>query len=432
MPKVLIISYYWPPAGGSGVQRWLKFVKYLRDYGWEPVVYTASNPEAPTFDETLIAEIPIGVETIKGKAFEPYSIYKALFGFKRKKIGVGFAGLERKSFFSKVAVWIRGNLFIPDARMLWIKPSVRKLTKYLKENPVDIIVSTGPPHSTHLIARNLKRKLNIPWVADFRDPWTNIDFYHQLRLTKFADSVHRKMELSVLKECDAAVTVTPSWQADFPERFENKMHVIQNGFDSADFSTENGVALDKDFTITHVGVVPPDRNCVSLWSAIAQMAAENSDFKKALKLRFVGQVDSSVIASLESLNLMANVEITGFVSHQKALEYQMSSQVLLLLVNNSPNAKGILTGKVYEYLAAKRPILAVGPLGGDLDNLLNETKAGKCLPFDSTSSIREGLQWFWEGYSLGWGNFNPQEANRYSRKELTGKMVSIFNDLIKK
>lgn len=432
MPKVLIISYYWPPAGGSGVQRWLKFVKYFRDFGWEPIVYTATNPEAPTFDESLITEIPIGIETIKGKAFEPYSLYKSLFGLKKKKIGVGFAGLERRSFFSKVAIWVRGNLFIPDARMLWINPSVRKLTKYLLENPVDIIVSTGPPHSTHLIARNLKRKLNIPWVADFRDPWTNIDFYHQLRLTKCADSIHRKMELSVLTECDAAVTVTPSWQADFPERFAGKMHVVQNGFDPADFSVEQQLILDKEFTITHVGVVPPDRNSVALWTAIAQMAAENSEFKKALKLRFVGQVDSSVLASLELLNLMANVEVTGFVSHQKALEYQMSSQVLLLLVNNSPNAKGILTGKVYEYLAAKRPILAIGPLGGDLDNLLNETKAGKCLPFDSASSIKVGLQWFWEGYTLGWVNFNPQEANRYSRKELTGKMVSIFNDLIKK
>ena len=189
MNRVLIISYYWPPSGGAGVQRWLKFSKYLRDFGWEPVIYTPENPESPDVDKSLLKDIPPGIEVIKKQIWEPYDAYKRFIGQKKdEKIQAGFLSEKKRNpLFENISVWIRGNFFIPDARRFWIKPSIRFLIKYLAAHPVNAIVSTGPPHSMHLIALGLKKKLNIPWLADFRDPWTTIDFYHQLHLTRQAD-----------------------------------------------------------------------------------------------------------------------------------------------------------------------------------------------------------------------------------------------------
>jgi hypothetical protein len=190
--KVLIITYYWPPSGGAGVQRWLKFSKYLRDYDWEPVIYTPENPEAPAIDNSLEKDIPMGIKVIKRPITEPYLAYKRFVGMKLdEKVNAGFLQeKEKPGLLEGIAVWLRGNLFIPDARRFWIRPSAKYLVNYLKAHPVDAIVSTGPPHSMHLIALQVYKKLNIPWLADFRDPWTGIDFYHQLKLTLLADRIH--------------------------------------------------------------------------------------------------------------------------------------------------------------------------------------------------------------------------------------------------
>jgi len=195
MKKALIITYYWPPSGGAGVQRWLKFVKYLREFGWEPIVYTPENPEFPEIDESLYSDIPENLTVIKTPIREPYTAYKKFIGrTKKEKINAGFLSEKKRNpFLENISVWIRGNFFIPDARLLWIKPSVKFLLKYLTGNPVDIIISTGPPHSMHIIAMKLNESLKLPWVADFRDPWTNIDFYKDLKLTSWADSRHHNM-----------------------------------------------------------------------------------------------------------------------------------------------------------------------------------------------------------------------------------------------
>ncbi|NTW26696.1 MAG: glycosyltransferase family 4 protein, partial [Lentimicrobium sp.] len=186
--RVLIISYYWPPSGGAGVQRWLKFVKYLRESGWEPVVYVPENPEYPAIDESLAKDIPDGIEIIKTPIWEPYSFYKKLIGAgKGERINAGFLSeKKRPGLTEQFSIWLRGNFFIPDARKFWIRPSISFLTRYLEKHPVDAIVSTGPPHSMHMIALGVKKRTGLPWLADFRDPWTNIDFYHELMLTTWA------------------------------------------------------------------------------------------------------------------------------------------------------------------------------------------------------------------------------------------------------
>ena len=211
MKKVLIITYYWPPSGGAGVQRWLKFVKYLRGFGWEPIVYTPENPEAPATDESLLKDIPDNLTVLRTRIWEPYSLYKNFIGQKKgETINAGFLSEKKKpGIAEKISVWIRGNWFIPDARKFWIKPSIIFLSQYLKNNPVHAVVSTGPPHSMHLIALGLKKQLHLPWLADFRDPWTNIDFYDKLMLTKFSNEKHKRMELEVLKNADKVVVV--SW-----------------------------------------------------------------------------------------------------------------------------------------------------------------------------------------------------------------------------
>ena len=190
MKRVLIITYYWPPSGGSGVQRWLKMSKYLPEYGWQPVIYTTENAEYPIVDPSLEKDVSPEAEVIRRPITEPYTFYKKFLGIKQEEtVKVGFTQEEKKkkSWKSGLSMWIRGNLFIPDARRWWVKPSVKYLKKYLQEHPVDAIISTGPPHSMHLIAMKLKEATGLPWIADFRDPWTEIDYYQDLHLTRRSD-----------------------------------------------------------------------------------------------------------------------------------------------------------------------------------------------------------------------------------------------------
>ncbi|MDY0253060.1 MAG: glycosyltransferase family 4 protein [Tenuifilaceae bacterium] len=430
MPKrLLILTYYWPPAGGSGVQRWLKFAKYLREFGWEPVIYTPQNPEVVMVDETLSADIPHGVEVLKRSIFEPYRLFR-LFTRQKGKMGVGFTSDEGsvKGIFGRLALWVRANLFIPDARMFWVKPSIRFLTKYLKQHPVDAVVSTGPPHSMHLIALGLKQKLGIKWIADFRDPWTNIDYFSDLPLTARALKKHRKLEQDVLINADEVVVVGSQMQEEFEQTSGRKVRVITNGFDEADFP-EQSAEPDQYFTFTHVGTIPPNRNCEFFWQAMGSLISSNEAFASKLRIQLVGTVDKSVRDQLEKYGLTDYCTFFGYVDHATSVQLMQRSQVLLLLVNNTPNAKGILTGKVFEYLAAKRPILAIGPLGGDVDNLLKETRAGVIANFSNYTDILTKLTWLWGEYEQGFPSLQSIDATTYSRQNLTGRLVEILDNL---
>lgn len=429
MRRVLILTYYWPPAGSSGVQRWLKFVKYLRDFGWEPVIFTANNPEVAALDESLIADIPDGIEVIMRNVPEPYKIYKFITGSRDKKIGVGFtSGSSKAGLLNRLAIWIRGNLFIPDARMFWIAPSSRYLSKYLIKNPVELIVTTGPPHSLHIIGLKLKRRFSIPWIADFRDPWTGIYFYKDLKLTWAADRINRYLERKVLNNSDANVVVSQSMADAFRALTTRRVEIVSNGFDQSDYNFTADVD-ENIFSIVHVGTIPPSSNSSNLWGAISRLAKENGEFNRKLKIQFVGDIDRSVIESLRENKLSEKVELVGYKPHSEIPAYQKAAQVLLILTPST--SKEILTGKFFEYLAAKRPIIAIGPIGGDLDNLLTETQTGMMLPNDSQHEIFEGLKWFWDGYKSGWSNFNPQNVNLYSRKELTHKISKLMDELVK-
>ncbi len=432
MKKVLIITYYWPPSGGGGVQRWLKFVKYLREFGWEPVVYTPENPESPQIDLSLINEIPAGVAILKTKVWEPYRWYKTFTGRKKnERIQTAFLSENKKpGMAEKLSIWIRGNVFIPDARRFWIKPSIRFLKKWLRLNQVDLIVSTGPPHSMHLIAMALKEQMKLPWLADFRDPWTNIDYYQDLMLGKSADRKHHQLELKVLKNADVVTVVSPGMQKEFREIYDREYAVIPNGFDFADFEGIEKIKPDSDFVLAHIGALVKTRNPILLWKVLSDLCKEDKEFSNVLKIRLIGNVDVFVKESLAKYELLDKVEVKKYLPHEEVVKEQRRAQVLLLLINQTPNAHLILTGKLFEYMGAGRPILGIGPENGDAAEILNETGAGFMADFEDEEKLKEILENYFMQYQSN-GLFSyPDNVLKYSRKELTRKLVNQFDKII--
>lgn len=431
MRRVLIITYYWPPSGGSGVQRWLKMSKYLPENGWQPVVYTAENAEYPVEDPSLQNDVAPETEVIRQPIVEPYDFYKKFLGIKKnEKVKAGFIneGKKKSGWKEKLSVWIRGNFFIPDARCWWVRPSVKFLSRYLKEHPVDAIVSTGPPHSMHLIANTLHKKMHIPWVADFRDPWTDIDFYHDLKLTRCADRRHHRLEHQVLTEATKVVTVGWDCAKGLENHGAENVYVITNGFDDV---PENGITEqsqpDDVFTMSHIGIIGANRNPEKFWEAVGEL--DIPDFK----IRLIGQTDNSVIESIKKNNIEKFVEIIPYIPHNQVVEEQLKSHVLLLFVNNTPNAKGVLTGKLFEYLASGRPVLAVGPEDGDSAKIISETDSGIVIDFDDKEKMKSVIMDFYQKYKDNQLVTKRSESvERFSRRHLAKEYVKLLNQTIVK
>jgi len=428
MKRVLIITYYWPPSGGGGVQRWLKMTKYLPDLGWKPIIYTPENPDASVIDESLCAEIHPETEIIKTPIWEPYELFRKLTGKKRgEKFKAGYISeASSGNWKNKLSVFIRGNFLIPDPRKFWIKPSVKFLSDYLKKNPVDLIISTGPPHSMHLIALGLKNKFEIPWIADFRDPWTDIDFYEKLRLTRWADNKHRKLEKKVLENADKVVIVSSSWAKDLSKVPGKKIEIIHNGFDPEDF-LELKAVRDNSFSITHLGAFNRDRNPAVFWKVLGMLAEEDKFFKEKLRINLIGQTDISVIQDIEKNNLKNNLIQTDHLTHKKGIMELAKSQILLLPINNTPNARGILPGKMYEYMAVKRPIIAIGPVNSDCAQILSETNSGVAIDFNDSERMKKVLKNYFILFREGKLNTRPSSLEKYSRKNLTKKFMELVN-----
>ena len=432
MKKVLIITYYWPPAGGSAVYRWLKFSKYLRDFGWEPIIYTAENGEYSELDPANANDIPTGLTILKQPIWEPYQLYKRFIGQKKsEKVNVGFLTEKKKpAMAERISVWIRGNFFIPDARCFWIKPSVSYLSKWLRENPVDAIISSGPPHSMHLIAMELKKRLSLPWIADFRDPWTKIDFYNDLYLTGFADRKHHRLEQKVVLNADCVVTVGNQMKDEFKALGAKRIAVITNGFDTAD-KIEGDIEMDYKFTLSHFGTVNKARNPDLLWQVLRDLVSENSEFAENLEIKFIGRLDKLVSNSITKYQLGKYITKTDFLPHVDVLRMQRQSQVLLLLINQTHNAGGILTGKFFEYLAAKRPILAIGPTTGDVADILNESGAGEIVDFSDFNALKNLIISYYTQYKNNQLSVNTTGIHRFSRYELTRSLSGILDSLRK-
>jgi glycosyltransferase involved in cell wall biosynthesis len=437
MKRVLIISYYWPPTGGSGVQRWVKFAKYLPLEGWQPVIYTPENPEQLATDESLAAEIPAEAEVIKTRIVEPYEIYKKLLrksGHSKEAVEVNPVNAQNKSSLQKAAMWVRGNLFRPDPRCLWIGPSVRFLKKYLKEYPVDLIVSTGPPQSMHLIGRRLALATGIPWIADFRDPWTKIFYFKHLSMTRGTEKWHKKMEQKVLDDATVVVAVSPLVQQEFQAMTQTPVQLITNGFDECDFAAEKshmvGGGPEQEFCVTHTGLFAADGNPTMLWEVLAEKCNVNESFRKALKIKLIGKTDDSILAALDKAGLSEAVDNVGYLHHSEAVEQQRNASLLILPLRKEPEYKAVLPGKLFEYLASRRPVLGIGQPDGAMAMILNETKTGVVLDWEDREAIAQFIDSCWEKHLAGELAIDGADISQFTRRNLARRMAQLFEETI--
>jgi glycosyltransferase involved in cell wall biosynthesis len=427
MTKVLIITYYWPPSGGPGVQRWLKFVKYFREFGIDPIVYTVDKKNFQIEDDSLNEDIPVSVEVLKKPIWEPGKIFSG--HNRKKKESIGFLS-EKPGFFTRLIYFIRANYFIPDAKKFWIDPSVKFIKSYLEKNSVDAIISTGPPHSLHLIALRLKTMLGVKWIADFRDPWTEIDYFHQLPLTKQARRKHEKLERKVLERADRVVVVSDYMKSQFT-RINRSTITITNGFDSE--IVERTDPLDRHFSLVHIGMMNETRNPDTLWKILEELKRENKDFKSRLKLKLIGKLAEEVRRSVTQRELQEELEEIDYLPHNSIMDHLRSAQVLLLVVNDVPAAKGIVTGKVFEYLASGRPILAIGPTDGDLAKILKKSGAGQIVDRKDEKGLKKVLLDLFNIYTTTGLKSTAAEKviGQYHRKELTKAYSKLITELCK-
>lgn len=424
MRRVLIISYYWPPNAGVGVYRWLKFTKYLPQFGWQPVVYTPRNPELMAVDEALLKDIPPQAEVIKAPITEPYSWYKRFTGRKAdSRLQTAFLTEEAggATWKEDLANWVRSNFFIPDARVWWVRPSVKALRAYLKEHPVDVIVTTGSPHSLHLIGRALKKHTGLPWIADFRDPWTNIDYYGRLKLTAWADAKQHRLEREVLAGADLVTTVSWRWAGELRALGAERVEVITNGFDVDDLPSPPA-PVDVEWSLVHVGSISPTRDVPALWRALAERVRDDGMFRARFRLRLVGPVDRSVQRSIEEAGLRPFVERIGHVPHAEAMRHMQRAGTLLLPVNDTPNVGGFLPAKVFEYLSVGRPILAVAPADADIVRVLGPAHA--VVDRNDDAGLRRAVEGLFKP-----GSAAAPDLSAFDRRNLTGRLVKMLESL---
>jgi len=424
MRRVLVITYYWPPTGGSGVQRWLKFSKFLPSEGWQPVICTPENPEQLAVDESLLEEIPAEAEILKTAIREPYAAYRKLSGKKAEGKGAGLNPInsQRKSLKQKLMLWIRSNFFVPDPRASWKKPSVKFLKKYLAEHPVDLMVTTGPPQSMHLIGLELHRATGLPWIADFRDPWTKMFYFENLPFLPWVRRRHFRMEQAVLDEANAVVAVSPRVQKDFQAHTDTPVQLITNGFDEEDFAAPLPARSDGEFRIVHTGLFASDGNPLNLWKALAERCKADPEVKKALRIRLAGKVDPEITEAIQAAGLGENLELLGYLSHPDSVKELRQADIVLLPLRQSPEYSKVLPGKIFECIASGRPVLGIGPKDSAAGDLLRESGAGTMVEWeaDPLAALEKLLK-------KGRGS-SPEQAAPYTRTHLTARMVELFKE----
>ena len=422
--KLLIIAYYWPPAGGPGVQRWLKFVKYLPDYNIQPIVFIPENPTYPIIDNGLKSEVSEKAIIIKNKIFEPYGLASFFGKNKTKKISSGIIPNQKKqSFLEKTLLWVRGNIFIPDARFLWVKPSVKYLKKYIEENQIDTIVTSGPPHSLHLIGLQLKKDMDLKWFADFRDPWTTIGYHKSLKLSSYAEKKHKTLEREVLNSADTIIVTSKTTKTEFQALTSKPIEVITNGYDVEKIERQ---PLDDKFTLAHIGSFLSERNPKILWQALQELVSENADFKNDFRLKLIGATSQEVLDTIASFELNAYVQNLGYISHQEAVKHQRKSQVLLLIEINSQDTKSIIPGKLFEYLVSERPIIAIGPEGSDFAEIIITTNTGVFFNYNEKEKLKAQLLKYYQEYQNQNLKVHAVGLQQYSRKSLTEQLAKLI------
>ncbi len=403
----------------------MKFVKYLPDFGIEPIVYIPENPTYPLWDENLVQEVSDKATIIKQPIFEPYGFASFLSKNKTKKISAGIIPNKKKqSFIERTLLWIRGNMFIPDARIFWVKPSVKFLQKYIQENNIETLITTGPPHSVHLIGLGLKKQNNIQWIADFRDPWTTIGYHKALKLSKKSAKKHKELEKEVMNSCDQLIVTSPTTKAEFEQITSKPIEVITNGYDVENVFKK---PMDSKFTLAHIGSFLSERNPRILWKSLSELVKENKDFADDFQLKLIGAVSREVLETIQEFRLENYVNHLGYVSHNEALQEQRSSQVLLLIEINSEATNCIIPGKLFEYMVSDRPILAIGPENADFKNIIKETNTGTFFTYEDKEVLKAQIETYYNQFKQNSLQVNAIGLQKYSRKKLAEHLVHVLN-----
>lgn len=423
--KVMVITYYWPPSGGSGVQRWLKFVKYLPQFGWQPYVFTPENPSFDLKDESLLKDIPSEAEVLHFPIWEPYGLFNKLSGG-GVKVSANSAP-KADSLFSKISIWIRGNLFIPDPRIFWVRPSVKFLDDFLREKKIRHIITTGPPHSVHLIGLGLKkRNPSLKWIADFRDPWSEWGFLDTLKLSRFARKRHQQLEKMVLTSADKVTTITPFYVRHFERLGGRKVNLLTNGYDEEDFQDFTIESTDR-FVIRHVGIVNEKCNPIPFMEAVAALCKQYPEFKNAVQVDFVGQVNAHFARYVQEHTVLKTITtLTPTIPHKEVVKLYGKSALLLLVLTGYKDAEGYMPGKLFEYLATGLPVLGVGPEQGDAADLLNKSGAGVMINESRQQQIKDNLLHNFKA----WENQHVKPSkvvNDYSRKMMTARLSELLD-----
>lgn len=421
--KVLIITYYWPPSGGSGVQRWLKFVKYLPQFGWRPYVFTPENPSFDIKDESLLRDVPVEAEVLHFPIWEPYQIFNFLTG-KKKTVSSANSAPKRDTLFAKLSIWIRGNLFIPDPRIFWVRPSVAFLDDFIREQKIKTIITTGPPHSMHLIGLRLKkRNASLKWIADFRDPWSEWGFLDTLPLLSITKSRIKALERNVLQYANEVITVTPSWVTMFERLGGRKVKLLTNGFDEDDFK-EFRYEEPAKFTICHIGVVNEQCNPMPFMRAVKHLLQSNSDLVQNLCIRFIGDVKSDFINEIQSDPVLAGVtEFIPRVSHERIIDYYKSISLSLLILTGYKQPESYLPGKLFEYFAIGAPILGIGPEQGDAAKVIEKVSGGVTIRDENSEGIAMEIRKGIAGFNNSADRIPSSAIQDYSRRSITAKLT---------
>lgn len=427
--KLLIISYYWPPAGGPGVQRWVKLAKYLSQLGYQCHVVTVDESKGsyPSIDPSLQKDVDVSIRVTKTASFEALKIFSSLF----KKEKVPYAGIPDKNKMSltgRLALYVRSNFFIPDARVGWNKYALEACIKIIEEEKIDALITTSPPHSTQLVGLALKKKFpQVKWLADLRDPWTDIYYYNKLSHTEVSKKKDLALEKQVLENADAITTVSADIQRLFTTKSEqvqaSKITVLPNGFDEEDFSAK-AAEPNKVFTIAHTGTINSNYNVAGFVAAVREFSKRHD-----IAMKFVGNADPVIKQQFEK-ELGAVVSFTPYVPHSEITREMQGADVLFLAIPDNPKNKGILTGKLFEYLASEKPVLAIGPADGDAAAIITECGAGKMFEFGETEKMLAYLE---EKYAA-WSESRDTRLSgaaykKYSRKELAKQVAALINKL---
>jgi len=434
MKKVLIVTYYWPPAGGPGVQRILKFAKYLPQFGWQPIILTVHQGEYPAIDESLINEVPTDIKVYKTGSLEPGFLYKKFLGLKNKdKIPVAVLAEKDKNWKKKIANWIRLNFFIPDAKIGWLPAAVSTGKKIIDREKPAIIFSSSPPPTVHLIAQKLKKYSSLNWIADFRDPWTDIHYYEEYKRLWLSERFDSRLEKTVLNVADKIVCVSQyDIEMDFGKKVSTKKCInIANGFDEADFKDIiEAKQSGKIFNLLHLGAVGVERNPVNLFKAIQRMDSEHIISQHDFQLTFVGKVEEVIHDSIKDYGISGYVTLVPYVPHRQALEFSSKATIMLLLITQSQKNIRILPGKTFEYMRTKKPVLSLGPENGEVARILDESNTGRVIDYSKDEEIFRYLKTMylnWKG-NKSFPKLTTHILEKYTRKSLTRQLTTVFNE----